>query len=166
MLSLNCYFYSVFLTWVNVQCQCSQLTTRQCDFWYDFIFLFKFSTINARLHQEWSIKITIKFIILMEQESPHLNYNDNDRGIDRITSKIFFSSWWMIKTLTANQNPALNMTKLQCNVLKINRMVIVLDVNRLLPILFCHSEADMGAHITWRTVAAADLLKRGSSFSA
>lgn len=41
-----------------------------------------------------------------------------------------------IKTLTANQNPALNMTKLQRNVLKINRMVIVLDVNRLLPILF------------------------------
>ncbi len=142
MLSLNCYFYTVFLTWVII---------RQCDFWYDFIFLFKFSTINARLHQEWSIKITIKFIILMEQESPHLNYNDNDRGIDRITSKIFFSSWWIIKTLTANQNPALNMAKLQCNVLKTNRMVIVLDVNRLLHILFV-TEVDMGAHITWRNI--------------
>ncbi len=26
----------------------------------------------------------------MEQESPHISFNDNDRGIDRITSKIIF----------------------------------------------------------------------------
>ncbi len=55
--------------------------------------------------------IFFKFFLFLRWRPVHTkddNYNDNDTEAQNCWNHfqiILFSSWWMIKTLTANQNP-------------------------------------------------------------